>query len=47
MREESEVVLRGKKAMSNPAATTARIPLTPRCSAVKNTKNGMQTSNTT
>ena len=37
----------GSSVMSRPAATTARMPLTPTCSATRNTRNGVNTSNTT
>ena len=37
----------GSSVISRPAATTARMPLVPKCSAHKNVMNGVNTSNTT
>ena len=37
----------GSSVISRPAATTAKMPLVPKCSAARNTMNGVNTSNTT
>ena len=46
-RAAAGVGLCGISAMSRPAATTARMPLVPKCSATRNVMKGVNTSNTT